>query len=80
MKFLAIVAIIATVSAMEGEMCAEGECKVTDPETMESACTAIVEGETMCDEEEDWTMEEEEGSNALFASAAAFAVAATIMY
>ena len=74
MKFLAIAAV-AIVSAME---CAEGECWVTDAETMEGACTAVVEGETVCDPEE--AAAEEEGSNALFASVAAVAVAATLMY
>ena len=83
MKFLAIaaIAIVAAqdeVVAEEAAACAEGECNVTDAETGETACTAIVEGETVCDEEAAAT--EEEGSNALFASAAAVAVAATLMY
>ena len=84
MKFLAIAAI-AIVAAQEEEAateeaaaCAEGECNVTDAETGETACTAIVEGETVCDEEAAAT--EEEGSNALYASVAAVAVAATLMY
>ena len=83
MKFLAIAAI-AIVAAQEEEVaeeaaaCAEGECNVTDAETGETACTAIVEGETVCDEEAAAT--EEEGSNALYASVAAVAVAATLMY
>ena len=77
MKFIAIAAL-AIVSAME---CAEGECWVTDAETMEGACTAVVEGETMCDEmDKDMGEWEDEGSNTLFASAAAVAVAATLMY
>ena len=83
MKFLAIAAI-AIVAAQEEEVteeaaaCAEGECNVTDAETGETACTAIVEGQTVRDEEAAAT--EEEGSNALYASVAAVAVAATLMY
>mgnify|MGYP007096502627 CR=1 FL=1 len=83
MKFIAIAAI-AIVAAQEEEApaeeaaaCAEGECNVTDAETMETTCTVVVEGETVCDPE---AAAEEEGSNALFASAAAVAVAATLMY
>ena len=80
MKFIAIAAI-AIVAAQEDapaeEACAEGECNVTDAETMETTCTVVVEGETVCDPE---AAAEEEGSNALFASAAAVAVAATLMY
>ena len=76
MKFIAIAAL-AIVSAE----CPEGECWVTDAETMEGSCTAVVEGETMCDEmDKDMGEWEDEGSNALFASAAAVAVAATLMY
>ena len=82
MKFIAIAAI-AIVAAQDEEMateeaaaCAWGECKVTDAETMETACTAIVEG-TVCDPE---AATEEEGSTTLFASVAAVAVAATLMY
>ena len=83
MKFIAIaaIAIVAAqdeeVPAEEAAACAEGECNVTDAETGETACTVIVEGETMCDPE---AAAEEEGSNALFASVAAVAVAATLMY
>ena len=83
MKFIAIAAI-AIVAAQDEEAaaeevaaCAEGECNVTDAETMETACTAIVEGETVCDPE---AATEEEGSTTLFASVAAVAVAATLMY
>ena len=77
MKFIAIAAI-AIVAAQDEEAaaCAWGECKVTDAETMETACTAIVEG-TVCDPE---AATEEEGSTTLFASVAAVAVAATLMY
>ena len=83
MKFLAIAAIAIVAAqeeapAEEAAACAEGECNVTDAETGETACTAIVEGETVCDEEAAAT--EEEGSNALYASVAAVAVAATLMY
>ena len=82
MKFIAIAAI-AIVAAQDEEVpaeaaaCADGECNVTDAETGETACTAVVEGETVCDPE---AAAEEEGSNALFASVAAVAVAATLMY
>ena len=83
MKFIAIAAI-AIVAAQDEEMaseevaaCAEGECNVTDAETGETACTAVVEGETVCDPE---AAVEEEGSTTLFASVAAVAVAATLMY
>tara|TARA_B110000305_G_scaffold203109_1_gene231873 strand:- start:216 stop:467 length:252 start_codon:yes stop_codon:yes gene_type:complete len=83
MKFIAIAAI-AIVAAQEEEAaaevaaCAEGECNVTDAETMETTCTVVVEGETVCDPEAAPT--EEEGSTTLFASVAAVAVAATLMY
>ena len=83
MKFIAIaaIAIVAAqdeeVPAEEAAACAEGECNVTDAETGETACTAFVEGETVCDPE---AAVEEEGSTTLFASAAAVAVAATLMY
>ena len=82
MKFIAIaaIAIVAAQDEMateEAAACAEGECNVTDAETMETACTAVVEGETVCDPE---AAVEEEGSTTLFASAAAVAVAATLMY
>ena len=83
MKFIAIaaIAIVAAqdeeVPAEEAAACAEGECNVTDAETGETACTAVVEGETVCDPE---AAVEEEGSTTLFASAAAVAVAATLMY
>ena len=84
MKFIAIAAI-AIVAAQDEEVpaeeaaaaCAEGECNVTDAETGETACTAVVEGETVCDPE---AAVEEEGSTTLFASVAAVAVAATLMY
>ena len=81
MKFIAIAAI-AIVAAQEevpaeAAACAEGECNVTDAETGVAACTAVVEGETVCDPE---ATDVEEGSNALFASFAAVAVAATLMY
>ena len=85
MKFLAIAAI-AIVAAQEEEVaeetaaCAEGECNVTDAETGETACTVVVEGETVCDPEEEAATTEEESSNALFAATAAVAVAATLMY
>ena len=81
MKFIAIAAI-AIVAAQDeaaaepAAACAEGECNVTDSETGETACTAIVEG-TVCDPE---AATEEEGSTTLFASVAAVAVAATLMY
>ena len=84
MKFIAIdaIAIVAAqdeeVPAEEAAACAEGECNVTDAETGETACTAVVEGETVCDPEA--AAVEEEGSTTLFASAAAVAVAATLMY
>ena len=85
MKFIAIAAI-AIVAAQDEEVpaeeapaaCAEGECNVTDAETGETACTAVVEGETVCDPEA--AAVEEEGSTTLFASVAAVAVAATLMY
>ena len=83
MKFIAIaaIAIVAAqdeeVPAEEAAACAEGECNVTDAETGETACTAVVEGETVCDPE---AAVEEEGSTTLFASVAAVAVAATLMY
>ena len=84
MKFLALAAI-AIVAAQDEEApaeevaaCAEGECNVTDAETGETACTVVVEGETVCDPEA--AAEEMEGSTTLFASVAAVAVAATLMY
>ena len=82
MKFIAIAAIAIVAAqedapAEEAAACAEGECNVTDAETMETTCTVVVEGETVCDPE---AAAEEEGTNALFASAAAVAVAATLMY
>ena len=83
MKFIAIaaIAIVAAqdeeVPAEEAAACAEGECNVTNAETGETACTAVVEGETVCDPE---AAVEEEGSTTLFASVAAVAVAATLMY
>ena len=83
MKFIAIAAIAIVAAqdeeapAEEAAACAEGECNVTDAETMETTCTVVVEGETVCDPE---AAAEEEGSNTLFASAAAVAVAATLMY
>ena len=88
MKFIAIAAI-AIVAAQEEEAaaepaaaCAEGECNVTDSETGETACTAQAdvdasEGAIVCDPE---AVMEEEASTTLFASAAAIAVAATLMY
>mgnify|MGYP000085316351 FL=1 len=81
MKFIAIaaIAIVAAQDEMAAEevaACAEGECNVTDAETGETACTAVVEGQTVCDPE----ATEEEGSTTLFASVAAVAVAATLMY
>ena len=89
MKFLAIAAL-AIVAAQDEETpaeepaaaCAEGECNVTDSETGETACTAQAdvdasEGALVCDPE---AVMEEEGSNTLFASVAAVAVAATLMY
>ena len=87
MKFLAIaaLAIVAAQDDMAEEpaaACAEGECNVTDSETGETACTAQAdvdasEGALVCDPE---AVMEEEGSNTLFASVAAAAVAATLMY
>ena len=87
MKFIAIAAI-AIVAAQDEEVaeeaaaCAEGECNVTDSETGETACTAQAdvdasEGAIVCDPE---AVMEEEASTTLFASAAAIAVAATLMY
>ena len=87
MKFIAIAAI-AIVAAQDeaaaepAAACAEGECNVTDSETGETACTAQAdvdasEGAIVCDPE---AVMEEEGSNTLFASVAAVAVAATLMY
>ena len=82
MKFIAIAAIAIVAAqdeeapAEEAAACAEGECNVTDAETGETACTVVAE-ETVCDPE---AAAEEEGSNALFASVAAVAVAATLMY
>ena len=83
MKFLALAAIAIVAAqdeeapAEEAAACADGECNVTDPETMDTTCTVVVEGETVCDPE---APAEEEGSTTLFASAAAVAVAATLMY
>ena len=49
MKFIAIaaIAIVAAQDEMAAEevaACPEGECNVTDAETGDTACTAVVEG------------------------------------
>ena len=90
MKFLALAAI-AIVAAQDEEVteeaaveCAEEECPVTGDDGV-TACTAqsdvdASEGAIVCDAAEEEAAVEEEGSNALFASVSAVAVAATMMY
>ena len=92
MKFLALAAI-AIVAAQDEETteeaaveCAETECPVTGDDGT-TVCTAqeevdASEGTIVCDAEETAgdAEAEAEGSSTLFASVAAVAVAATMMY
>ena len=84
MKFFALAALVAVVSAQDAAVeeeavaeCAEGECMVEDAEGV-AACTAEADVEASMGEME--CMADEDSSSALFASAATLAVAASMMY
>ena len=89
MKSVLFAAIIAFAAAQDEEAeaapasncvdeCLEGECCSTDAELGESAC-ALDDGVTVCDAPAEEGAEEE-ASTTLYASAAALAAVATIMY
>ena len=89
MKSVLFAAIIAFAAAQDEEAeaapasncvdeCLEGECCSTDAELGESAC-ALDDGVTVCDAPAEEGAAEE-ASTTLYASAAALAAVATIMY
>ena len=85
MKFLALTALVAIVSAeacTEEELVDDANCDVTttegDVETV--TCTPVEEGVECDAAEEEEGEEEEEASTALYASVASAAVAVTMMF